>query len=85
MLCFCLYCDEWNCRYSCMGSISLSSCRCCMFVSCVHHMTVLNAAILHDLQFVNAGRGCKRGPYGRSILQSRSHDCFMVAMSVSFI
>ena len=23
---------------------------------------------LHDLQFVNAGRGCKRRPYGRGIL-----------------
>ena len=30
--------------------------------------------ILHDFQFVNAGRGCKRRPYGRGILQSRSHD-----------
>ena len=29
-----------------MGSMSVSSCRCCMFV-----------CILHDLQFVNAGRG----------------------------
>ena len=29
---------------SCMGSMSVSSCRCCMFVSCVHHMAVLNAA-----------------------------------------
>ena len=41
---FCLYCDAWSCRYSCMGSMSALSCRCCMFVSCVHHMTVLNAA-----------------------------------------
>ena len=23
--------------------------------------------ILHDLQFVNVGQGCKRQPYGRSI------------------
>ena len=30
--------------------------------------------ILQGLQFVNAGRGCKRRPYGRGILQSRSHD-----------
>ena len=30
--------------------------------------------ILHELQFVNAGRGCKRRPYGRGILQGRSHD-----------
>ena len=27
-----------------MGSVSVSSCRCCMFVSCVHPVTVLNAA-----------------------------------------
>ena len=42
---FCLYCDAWNCRCSCMGNISISSCRCCMFVYCVHHVAVLNAAI----------------------------------------
>ena len=27
-----------------MGSMSVSSCRCCMFVSCVYPVTVLNAA-----------------------------------------
>ena len=27
-----------------MGSVSDSSCRCCMFVSCVHPAAVLNAA-----------------------------------------
>ena len=27
-----------------MGSVSVSSCRCCMFVSCVHHVAVLNDA-----------------------------------------
>ena len=26
-----------------MGSVSVSSCRCCMFVSCVHPAAVLNA------------------------------------------
>ena len=41
---FCMYCDAWSCRYSCMGSMSVSSCRCCMFVSCVHPVVVLNAA-----------------------------------------
>ena len=29
---FCLYCDAWSCRCSCIGSMSVSSCRCCMFV-----------------------------------------------------
>ena len=27
----------------CMGSMSVSSCRCCMFVSCVHPVAVFNA------------------------------------------
>ena len=27
-----------------MGSMSVSSCSCCMFVSCVYHVAVLNAA-----------------------------------------
>ena len=44
MLCFCLYSDVWSNRCSCMGSMSVSSCRCCMFVACVHPVAVLNAA-----------------------------------------
>ena len=27
-----------------MGSMSVSACRCCMFVSCVHPVAVLNVA-----------------------------------------
>ena len=41
---FSLYCDTWSCRCTCMGSMSVSSCRCCMFVCCVHPVAVLNAA-----------------------------------------
>ena len=33
------------CRCSCMGSMSVSSCICCMFVSCVHPVAVLNVAL----------------------------------------
>ena len=40
---FCLYCEMWSCRCPCMGSVSVLSCRCCMFVSCVYPMVVLNA------------------------------------------
>ena len=30
---------------SCMGSVIVSTCRCCMFVSCMHHpVAVLNPA-----------------------------------------
>ena len=60
---------------SCMGSMSISSCR-CMFLSCVHPVAVLNAAFCMT-HFVNDGRGCKMRPYRRGILQSRSHNCFI--------
>ena len=40
--------------------------------------------VLHDLQFVNAGRGCNGRPYRRGILQSRSHNCFIGSHGVSF-
>ena len=33
-------CEAWSCRCSCMGSVSVSSCRCCV---CVHPVAVLNA------------------------------------------
>ena len=44
MYVFCLYCDARSCRCSCMGSMSVSPCGCCMFVYCVHPVAVLNAA-----------------------------------------
>ena len=71
---FSLYCDAWSCRCSCMGSVSVSSCRC--GVLCVPCGST-QCCVLHDLQFVNAGQGCKRRPYRRGILQSRSHNCFI--------
>ena len=43
------------------------------------------SSILHDLQFVNAGRGCKRQPYGRGIFQSWSHDCFVSSHESFFV
>ena len=43
----------WSCRCPCMGSMSVLSCICCMFVSCVHPAAVL-------MKFVNAGQGWKR-------------------------
>ena len=41
---FSLYCETWSWRCSCMGSMSVLACRCCMFVFCVHPVAVLNAA-----------------------------------------
>ena len=48
---FCLYFEAWRCRCSCMGSVSVSSCRCCMFVSCVHPVAGLNAVFCDVLVF----------------------------------
>ena len=98
---FCLYCEAWSCRYSCMNS-SCSKCTSTTgalndlttdlvvtnnnikyecFVMQMLYVCVLCASygssqycILHDLQYVNAGRRCKRRPYGRDILQSRYHS-----------
>ena len=54
--------------------VSVSSCRCCILcASCGSSQ----CCVLHDLQFVNAGRGYNRRPYRRGILQSRSHNCFI--------
>ena len=48
--------------YVCVLCASCGSSQCC---------------VLHDLQFVYAGRGCHRRPYRIDILQSRSHNCFI--------
>ena len=48
--------------YVCVLCASCGSSQCCL---------------LDDLQFVNAGRGCKRRPYGRGILHSWSHNCLI--------
>ena len=57
-----------------MGSMSVSSCRCCVLcASCGSSQ----CCFLHDLQLVNAGRGCKRRPYGICIPQNQSEECLI--------
>ena len=48
--------------YVCVLCVSCGSSQCC---------------VLHGMQFVNAGRGCKRRPYGIGIFQSRSYNCLV--------
>ena len=55
-------CFVMHMLYVCVLCVSYGSSQCC---------------ILHDLQFVNAGLGCKRRLYGRGIPQSRSHNCLI--------
>ena len=60
-----------------MGSVSVSSCRCCMFVSCVHPVAVLNAAFCITCSLLMLVEDAIARPYRRGILQSRSHNCFI--------
>ena len=57
-----------------MGSMSVSSCRCSMFMFCVHPVAFLNAAFCMTSSLLMLVEDAKRRPYGRGILQSRSHD-----------
>ena len=70
---FCLYCDAWSCMCSCMGSVSVSSCICCIVCVLYASCGSSHCCVPHDLQFVNARLGCKRRLYGRGILQRWSH------------
>ena len=65
---FYLYCDVWRCRCSYMGSVSVSSCRCYMFVSCVNPVAVLHAAFCMTCSLLMLRRG---------ILHSWSHNCLV--------
>ena len=48
---FCLYCEAWSCRCSCIASVSVSSCRCCIFVSCASCGSS-QCCVLHDLSLL---------------------------------
>ena len=56
---FCLYCEAWSSRCSCKGSLSVSSCRCCMVVSCVHPVSVLNATFCMTCSLLMLGKDAR--------------------------
>ena len=73
--------DSWSCRCSCMGSVSGSSCRCCIFVSCVHPVAVLNAAFCMTCSLLMLVKDAKGDHNGRGKLQCRSyssHECLIL-------
>ena len=73
-----------------MGTMSVSSSRCCMFVYCVHHVAVLNAAFCMTcslLMLVDDARGDPmKEAYSRGGLLSRAGllAALLAALSVSF-
>ena len=66
-----------------MGSVSVSLCICCMFVSCVHPVAVLNAAFCMTFSMLmveDARDNHMEEAYARAGLKT----AFQVAMSVFF-
>ena len=61
-------------KYECFVMQMLYVCVLC--TSCV----ISQLCIMHDLQFVNAGRECKRRPYGRGILRSRPPSVYPILL-----
>ena len=57
---FCLICDACSLRCFWSGSFFVSSCRCCVFVYCVHPVAVLNVTFfkyINTFKFVEHARG----------------------------
>ena len=44
---FYLFCEAWCCRYSCMGSVRVSSCKCCKFASLLSSILFKIACVIH--------------------------------------
>ena len=60
-----------------MGSMNVSSCICCMFVSCVHPVAVIHAAFCMTCSLLMLVEDTRSDHNGRGILQVRSHDCLI--------
>ena len=66
-----------------MGSVSVSQMLyvCVLFASCGSYQ----CCVLHDLQFVNAGRGCNRRPYAFMICRGLCACTEMLWMCVLYV
>ena len=60
-----------------MESMSVSSCRCCMFVSCVHPVAVLNVSFCMTCSLLMLVEDAIGDHTEEALLQSRSHNCFL--------
>ena len=67
-----------------MGSVSVSSCRCCMFVSCVHPVAVLNAAFCMTCRLLLLVEDLRGDHVEEAYSRAGPMTVLSVAMSVSF-
>ena len=64
-------------RASCMGSMSGSSCRWCMCVSCVHAVAVLNDAFCMTCSLLMLVEDARGDHMEEAYSRAGSHDCFI--------
>ena len=67
-----------------MGSVSVSSCRCCMCVSCVHPVAVLNVAFCMTCSLLMLVEDARCDHMEKAYSRAGLINALYVAMSVSF-
>ena len=67
-----------------MGSMSVLSCRCCVFVSCVHPVAVLNAAFCMTCSLLIMVQDATGDRMEEAYTSAGLMTVLYVAMSVSF-
>ena len=67
-----------------MGSVSVSPCRCCMFVSFVHHVPVLNAAFCMTCSLLMLVEDARGDHMEEAYFRAGLITALLVAMSVFF-
>ena len=74
----CTFCDAWSCKCWYIGSILVSSCRCCMLVPCVHPVAILSAVFLtiYSLSMVS-------DPLGDQMVEAYSSTGLVMALYVA--
>ena len=67
-----------------MGSMSISLCRYCMYVSCVHSVAVLNAAFCMTCSLLRLVKDARGDHMEETNSRAGLITALLVAMSVSF-
>ena len=60
----------------CMGSVSVSSCIYCMFMSCVHPVSVLNAAVCMTCNLLMLAEDARAAIWKEHTQAISTHTCW---------
>ena len=61
-----------------MGSVSVSSCICCMFVSCVHPVAVLNAVFCMTCSLLTLVEDSRGDHMVEACILIGDHECLLL-------